>query len=338
MTKSKRSNDWIVGTVVFLTMIVLVAATMFLQQADLGGRRETVTARFRDVGNMSPGNAVVIRGVRAGRVESVALNPGGWVTARLSLDPGITLPPDPVVLIQAATLFGEWQATILRRDAAPAIREVLLQLEDTVAAPAATLPGAVLPDIAQLTSVAGGIAGNVASISDRVRTAFDDSAARELRATIRNFTEMSATLTQAVRVQSRNLDQVAVQVKQGVGELSAGAAALQRSVSRIDSATSQGEVQRIVHEASVAASSLREAAERINTISQSLQHAERSLQSVIVRTDTILGRVESGEGSLGLLFNDPSLYRNSDSLMVDLRDLIADVKKNPRRFFKMSIF
>src|SRR5690606_28527698 len=155
-----------------------------LQQADLGTRRTSVTARFRDVGNMQVGNGVVIRGVNTGRVESVRLADGGWVTVELKLNEGISLPADPVVLIQSSSLFGEWQAVITRRDAAPDIREVMLQLADTIGAPPATLPGAVLPDIAQLTSVAGGIAGNVASVAERVRVAFDDSAARELRMTI----------------------------------------------------------------------------------------------------------------------------------------------------------
>lgn len=334
----KRSNDWLVGSVVLGAMVLTVAATMFLQQADIGKKREVVSARFRDVGNMSVGNAVVIRGVRAGRVDDISLADGGWVVARLSLEPGIHLPPDPIVLIQAATLFGEWQATVTRRDAAPAIREVILQLADTVDSPGGTLPGAVLPDIAQLTAVAGGIAGNVASVSERVRVAFDDDAARELRATIRNFSEMSTTLTEAVRVQSRTLDIVAAQVREGVGDLTEGAAALQRSITRLDSATSGGEIQRIVGEAEVAAVNLREATQRLNDISRSLERAELSLRGVLVKADTLLGRMESGAGSLGLLVNDPSLYRNSDSLLVDLRSLINDMRANPRRYMRLSIF
>lgn len=334
----KRSNDWLVGAVVLGTMVVVVAATLWLQQSDLGRKRENVTARFREVGNMGVGNAVVIRGVQAGRVERITLADNGWVTAEMSLEPGINLPPDPVVLIQAATLFGEWQALIANRDGAPAIREVQAQLADSLNAPPNTLPGAVLPDIAQLTSLAGGIAGNVQSISERVRTAFDDSAARELRVTIRNLSTMSTELTRTVREQSRNLDLIAAQMRAGIGDLSAGANAFQRSLSRLDSATSGGEVQTIVGEAQAAAANLREMSQRVNAISMSLESTEQSLRSVIVRADTLLGRVETGQGSLGLLFNDPSLYRNSDSLLVDMRSLLADLRKNPKRYINLSIF
>ena len=335
---SKRKGDWLVGAVVLGTMLVLIAGTMFLQQAEFGGRRTSVTARFRDVGNMQVGNGVVIRGVNAGRVERISLADGGWVTVEMKLNEGVELPADPVVLIQAATLFGEWQAVITRRGAAPSIREVLLQLGDTLAAPPVTLPGAVLPDIAQLTSVAGGIAGNVASVAERVRVAFDDSAARELRTTIRNFNTMSTQLTATVRTQSRNLDSVAANVRVGAQDLSTGMLAFQRSVSRLDSATSQGEVERIIGETQQAAINLRAISERLATMSVSLQQTEGALRSALGKADTIFGRIERGEGSLGLLVNDPSLYRNSDSLMVDLRSLIADFRRNPKRYVNLSIF
>lgn len=335
---SKRRSDWVVGLTVLGTMLVLIAGTMYLQQADLGTRRTSVSARFRDVGNMQVGNGVVIRGVNAGRIEHIRLEEKGWVVVEMKLNEGITLPSDPVVLIQAATLFGEWQAVITARSAAPGIREVAMQLEDTVGAPPATLPGGVLPDIAQLTSVAGGIAGNVASVAERVRVAFDDSAARELRSTIRNFNTMSTQLTRTVREQSRNLDSVAVDVRLGANELARGMGNFQRSVARLDSATSRGEVERIIGETQQAAINLRQVSERLSTMSMSLERSEASLRGALGKADTILGRVERGEGSLGLMINNPSLYNNSDSLVMDLRSLIADFRRNPKRYINLSIF
>ncbi len=334
----KRSNDWIVGAVIILTMVGVVATTLWLQQADIGQRRLGVTARFRDVGNMQVGNAVVIRGVRSGRVHGLSLANNGWVVLEMDLDEGITLPPDPVVLLQAATLFGEWQATITARAAAPQLLDVVSQLDDSLGAPAGALAGAVLPDIAQLTTLAGGIAGNVASISERVRTAFDDSAARELRASIRNFNTLSGDLARVVRTQARNLDSIAARVRDGVDELGETSLALRRTIGRVDSATATGEIQRIVTETERTASNMRVASERLDALTQSLVTAEQSLRGVISKADTLLGKVDRGEGSLGLLVNDPSLYRNTDSLLVDLRSLIADFRRDPKKYFAFRVF
>jgi phospholipid/cholesterol/gamma-HCH transport system substrate-binding protein len=334
----KRSNDWLVGTVILVTMVGIIATTLWLQQADFGERRTGVTARFRDVGNMQVGNSVVIRGVRSGRVHGMSLGDNGWVLVEMDLDEGVALPADPVVLIQAATLFGEWQATVTSRAAAPAIEDVAAQLADDDGAPAGALPGAVLPDIAQLTTMAGGIAGNVADISDRVRVAFDDSAARELRTSIRNFTVLSADLARTVRIQGRNIDSIAVRVRHGADDFSESSAALRRSMERLDSATGSGEVASILRETQSAAMNMRAASERLAALTRSLESTEANLRGAVTKADAVLGKVDRGEGTLGLLVNDPSLYRNSDSLLVDLRSLIVDFRRDPKKYFSLRVF
>jgi phospholipid/cholesterol/gamma-HCH transport system substrate-binding protein len=52
----------------------------------------------------------------------------------------------------------------------------------------------------------------------------------------------------------------------------------------------------------------------------------------------VLIKVNRGQGTLGLLVNDPSLYRRSDSLLVKIDALIADIKANPGRYVKLKIF
>lgn len=334
----KRSNDWLVGAAIVVTMVLVVVSTLFLQQADLGEKRQEVHARFRDVGNLQVGNVVVIRGVRAGRVREIALADNGWVLVNMDLDEGIALPTDPVALIQSSSLLGEFQALIAARTGAPQIREVEAQLADAAGAPRGSLPGAVLPDIAQLTTVAGGIAGNVASVAERVRTAFDDSAARELRQSLRNFSSMSRDLAAAVRVQSRNLDSIAVHVRSSVADLARTAESVRNATGRVDSATASGEIANIVKETELATANLRAASARINDLTISLQQSEASLRGVVGKADSVMGKVNRGEGSLGLLVNDPSLYRNSDSLLVDLRSLLADFRKDPKRYFALRVF
>ena len=334
----QRSNDWIVGATIIVVMVGIVFSTLFLQQAEFGKKPELMTARFRDVGGVQVGNAVVIRGVVSGRVKQIALAPNDWVLISMEINEGTLMPTDHVVLVQAATLFGEWQAIITSRAAVPVNREVETQLAEADGAPAGALRGAVLPDIAQLTTVAGGIAGNVASVSERVRTAFNDTAARELRRSIRDFSVLSRDLATAVKVQSRNLDSLAATARLSFADVATSANALQRTMARVDSATSKGEVQEILRQSRQASQNLRNATERFESLSRSLVSAEANLRGAIGKADTILARVERGEGSLGLLVNDPSLYRNSDSLLVDLRRLVVDFRSDPKKYINVRIF
>ena len=56
------------------------------------------------------------------------------------------------------------------------------------------------------------------------------------------------------------------------------------------------------------------------------------------RLDSLLGRLESGEGSAGKLIGDKQLYDNMNKFFEDADTLVVDVKKNPGRYVKISIF
>lgn len=334
----KKSNDFLLGAVILGSIALIVAASMFLRESEIGSKRHRVYARFRDVGQVTVGNSVVIRGVKAGKVDAIELAEGGWVHVRLALNPDVAMPRDPVVLLGASSLFGEWQAQVTERESVPVNRDVAAMLAMASGDKDGALAGAVLPDVAQLTTVAGGIAGDVASAAQRFQVAFNDSAARELRATIRSVSQLSSDLARTVRVQSKNLDTVAVDVRAGAADLSRAAEAFLHTVARLDTATSAGEVRNIVHESQRAATQVREAGERLNAITQSLEKSEGHLRETMAHADSIVRKVDRGQGSLGLLVNDPRLYQHSDSLLIELRALLADVKKQPKRYFGVKIF
>ena len=53
---------------------------------------------------------------------------------------------------------------------------------------------------------------------------------------------------------------------------------------------------------------------------------------------SLAGKLDRGEGSLGLLVHDPTLYQRSDSLLQALQALVADVRANPRRYVSLRVF
>ena len=334
----KRSNDFLVGLTILVGVAAILAATLWVKQSDLRNRKERATARFRDVGSVRVGAAVVLRGVRAGRVERIELAPDGWVELSMALDPGVTLPRDPVVLLNESSLFGEWQATVTEEAAVPRDEVVERQLAEARKAGGEAWPGATLPDIAQLTAVAGRIAGDVASVAGRFEVAFDDQAARELRSSIRNFASLSATLSQTVKNQSANLDALSADLRVGMNRLANSAETVQRVAQRIDSSTATGEVRKIVADVATAAAQLKETSEEVRAMSRQLTRSQGRLESVLTTADSVMLKINSGQGSIGLLVNDPTLYRNSDSLVVELRALIADFKAHPKKYVNLRVF
>lgn len=334
----KRSNDFVVGVVVLGASAAILAFTLWLGQAHLGTTQREVVARFRDVGNAKVGNAVVIRGVESGRIQAIELADNGWVQVRMTLDHDVTLPHDPVVLLNEASMFGEWQAMIMDRSAAPTNEDVQRQLAEASAAGGGPLPGARLPDIAQLTAVAGHIAGDVSRVAERFQVAFDDHAARELRESIRNVSELSAELARTVRVQSRNLQQLSADVHGTLTAVDATADALQRTAMRVDSSTASGQVPRIIGNIDAASEDVRASSRDLREASRALARTQQRLDSVLARTDSVMAKIDRGQGTLGLMVNDPSLYQNADALVAQMRDLVTEIKSHPRKYLTVKVF
>jgi phospholipid/cholesterol/gamma-HCH transport system substrate-binding protein len=335
----KRRDDFAVGIVVIVAVVAVTALALFLSQTQFGGHRLGVTARMRDVGGTKVGSPVVIRGVQAGRVNAIALDEAdGWVQVHITLDKGVTLPRDPVLILSEASMFGAWQAMLEERSTAPVNAEVQQQLDDPEARRNGAIPGATLPDIGQLTVVAGRIAGDVEQVAQRFRTAFNDSAALELRATIRNINALSTTLRSTVGTQSKNLDLIGAQLRTTVSSINAAADAIQATALRVDSSTSKGQIKELVTNAHAASEDLRAMAAQLRQSAGSLAHTTAGFETMVGHADSVMVKLNSGQGTLGLLLNDPRLFRDTDSLVVSMRSLVADVKAHPSRYVNVKVF
>ncbi|HRN52524.1 MAG TPA: MlaD family protein [Gemmatimonadaceae bacterium] len=128
----------------------------------------------------------------------------------------------------------------------------------------------------------------------------------ELRATVRNANVFLNELTRIAKAQS--------------DELSRTQAAVRRVVSAVDSAAVDSTVK-----------ALSGAATAMGALATDLQTTTQQLNGV-------LAKLEGGEGSAGLLLNDPGLYRDTRALLTRLDSLTADFQRNPRKYVKLSIF
>lgn len=56
------------------------------------------------------------------------------------------------------------------------------------------------------------------------------------------------------------------------------------------------------------------------------------LQNTINKLSDIADRLEAGEGSAGKLLRDPSVYNNTDQLLMETRTLIKAIRENPKKY------
>jgi phospholipid/cholesterol/gamma-HCH transport system substrate-binding protein len=334
----KRENEFAVGLVVIAALALVVGGALWLSGAHLGKTDAAVTARFRTVGGLGVGNPVVLRGVRVGRVEAIRLAPGNWVEADLKIYSGVTLPAKPAVIAASASLFGEWAATLISSDPLPNDPNVRQALVEAQAAGGGRWPGATLPDIGQLTAQASRIATDIATVSNRIQTAFDSTAVTDLRRSIRDFGQIADRLARVTNEQADVIGNVGENLSKGSEALSRAASDLRTTLGRVDTATNQGQLATILNNTAATSTDLRTASQDFRQLMAAANRNQESLVRVLQNADSVMSRIANRSGTLGLLVSDSALYRETTLTMIQLRQLLSDIQANPRKYFTFSVF
>lgn len=63
----------------------------------------------------------------------------------------------------------------------------------------------------------------------------------------------------------------------------------------------------------------------------------KKLQNTINKLSSIVDKLEAGEGTAGRLLKDPSLYNNTDRLLVETRGLIKGVREDPKKYLTIHL-
>jgi phospholipid/cholesterol/gamma-HCH transport system substrate-binding protein len=334
----KRRDELIVGFTILTALTVVVAGTVWLSQTQLGGGGFFQSARFRTVGGLGAGNPVVLRGVRVGRVREIRITESEWVETDLQIYEGALIPERPGVIAASASLFGEWQAQIIDLDKPPDDPIVRGELMAAQVDGGDVWPGATLPDIGQLTAQGARIASDIATVSTRIQTAFDSQTVQDMQRSIRDFGKMADTLTRFTEQQTNVFGEVSSNIKEGSDVIATAALSLERAMARLDSATSDGELDSIVGSVQTATQEMRDAIGSFMTLMRLAEENQASFVSLLVGADSLMTRMQNMTGTLGLLVGDSALYNEATGAVTELRLLIADIKANPRKYFKFSVF
>ena len=131
---------------------------------------------------------------------------------------------------------------------------------------------------------------------------------------------------------------MAIQLRSAVSSINQTANNVQRLSERIDSSSQSGDVKHIIDNVSIASLELRRVTKQVSDLAERFSKSQERLDTFLASGDSILAKVNSGQGSLGLFVNDPSLYRRSDSLLVQLQALVTDIKTNPGKYVRLRLF
>jgi phospholipid/cholesterol/gamma-HCH transport system substrate-binding protein len=327
-----RRREILVGLVITLGVVVAVFGTLWLQDAAFGRGTRPVEALFPEVGQLMVGNSVKLRGVSIGRVEAISVEPDGTlVRIIMRIREEVVLPRDPAVLLAPESMFGDWQAEVVSRSAYP-------QFEFRENSEDGTLGGYALPDFSRLTAAADQISRNLGVLSDRVEQAFTEETARNIAEAINNIQDVSERLRELVEVQAGAFSNLATEVETAAVELGDAAHAGNLAFQKVNEILGTPTTDSILLDARATASNLKTLTGELTNTARGAESLILSADSTFSRLDRITAQIEAGEGVLGRLMSDTVLVYRAQDVLIQLSVLLEDLRANPQRYVRISIF
>jgi len=290
-----------VGLFVIAGIAAVLVALFTLTDAAMFRGRYVVTTRVPDAGGIRRGDPVQMRGVNIGRVQRFKMVPEG-VAIRLEIEGEYLIPEDSRVELHALGLLGGTVANVIPGTSAKSLKR------------GDNLPGAQEANVA---NTATDLAGRANDVLDRARQLLSEK-------TIGNVESSGVQLRQLLK----DLSGLVANQKT---ELSGLTQSLRRSADGIERASTRPELERAI-------ARLDSLTERTDAAAASIERSSKSLE-------TVLSRLEKGQGTLGRLSTDPSLYENVNEAAMNLNQaaqeltrLTADIRRQPKRYLKLSLF
>jgi phospholipid/cholesterol/gamma-HCH transport system substrate-binding protein len=297
---TSRGLEIRVGAVVALAVVLLVIGTMWFQRFQIAEKRYPFFVRFNEVGGLVAGDPVFVNGVERGRVNGIDLRERD-VVVEMAVREGVSIPDDSRVALQAVGIMGERQVTIRRGASTRMIAE------------GDTLDGALLMGL-------GEVMGQTGDVLDEVQQALENL--RDVTAAL----NADGNLRQAVKDFAATGKTLRGMTEPNRDRFNRSMESLERSTTKLD---------RLMNDHYASLDSSLAAMGRAGT---ELEHTVEHLAAISGDLKEISANLHAGKGSAGRLLTDDTLVRRLESTTASLDTLLKDMRENPGRYVKFSLF
>lgn len=299
--RGKNQELW-VGLFVIIGTLTTVYLLLTLTDAAMFRGRYIVSSTVKDASGVRKGDPVQMRGVGIGRVQKFLISSSG-VKVYLEIEGEYnTIPADSHVELVSAGLLGGMVARVIPGTAAD------------VAKNGSELAGEIPASIQQQ---ADDIAGEAKKTLTRVQTLLSDPMIKDTQSSVKELDTLLKRLSSIANEQQKELKTLTTSMRE--------------ASQNIEKATSREEIDR--------------AMKRLDILSASAERTSVTIESSTKALDAVLGRIQRGEGTLGKLSTDDTLYKNlnktlesMDATSLEAKNLLADLKANPKKYLKVSVF
>ncbi|MGE0813947.1 MAG: MlaD family protein [Vicinamibacterales bacterium] len=342
-----RSLAWAELKIGILSVTAAVLAAMLVFAVGGSGgffwQRYPLKAHFANIATVKSGTPVRVAGIEVGAVTDVVFSGSGadaWFEVSKDVRPLIT--DRSVAVIGAISMLGEGAVDITPGPGGTPVPDWGYVPAGPEAATFAALSSTASESLSEAARLVADLRAGKGTLGKLVT---DDGAYQDLQALMQSATRVADAVRTGRGSLGRLINDPAV-----YRELAASTAALSEIAGKV--ARGEGSLGELLHDPSLARSVTRTSA-NLEAMTGRLNRGEGTagklltddelftrLNAAAARLDELTAKLAQGEGTAGMLLQDRQLYENMSHAVTELRGLVSDIRKDPKKYLnvKVSLF
>jgi phospholipid/cholesterol/gamma-HCH transport system substrate-binding protein len=306
----KISNETKVGALTAIAIVVLILGFNYLKGRNLTDGSDKLFAIFPDVRGLAVSNAVFINGLQVGKVAEMHEKDKdlSGIIISINLTKDINIPKNSVVTI-TSELLGSTALDIVLGDS-----KTLAKDGDTLATKEnLSVMGEFTKSVNPAINNANEALVQLQMLIKRLNEIVDPRTQTNIQGIVASLNSTSQSLDRLLNDKNGSLARSLNNIELVTGNLAKNNDKINNTLTNLDKASG-------------------------NFANLKLDEAVQSLKNTMAKLENAVEKVDSKQGTLGLLLNDSKLY---DQLLMtnrSLTTLLDDLRVNPKRYVNISVF
>ena len=307
------------GLIVVAALAMLIFGLNFLKGVNLFTHTKKIYAVYMDVQGVVPSNPVVVNGFHIGHIKTIAIEPnssGKIVVTMMITNTDVKIPKNSIAKIFSQDFLGSKAIELNLGNSTDLIQDgdtLKSTVEETIKE---TVDKQVLPLKLKVESLISSIDTTIGIIDGIFNKNTRDNLTQSIL---------------SIRISLKHIENTSVSVDQLMGTEKTHIASILGKIDEISTtlAKNSGNLNKIITNF----------ANISDTLAKSkIQQAVNNADSALYYTSQIMGRINRGEGNMGMLAKDTALYNRLSGASEQLRQLLEDFRLHPKRYVHFSVF
>jgi len=304
------------GFLIVVSMVILFWGLSYLKGNDIFKQSSYYYVVYERIDGLLESNKVTMNGYQIGQVKNISFDPvkSGNLIVTLMVDASFQIPVNSLAQIISSDIMGTRSIRMVLSD-----ENTFYQSNDTI-------PGAIESDLKEQVSLqvlpiknkAEQLLSTLDSAITVLTVIFNEDARENLS---ESFANINKTIENAAKI-TNDLQEIMSAEKESIQQIVLNIEEVTRFLSN-----NTGELEKTLKNLSNFSDTL--SGIQISPIITNITLASNQLL-------TLLEKLNSNEGTAGMLLNDDQLYMNITELSENMSLLLKDIQANPKRYLQFS--